>query len=97
MSFAMPSGISKIIGKSFLAKLEIFILTNCTHFGFKEHNSPELCVFAVNESTDYYRKLGIPTFICFINIRSAFDRMGHSRLFEQLSGRGTTDYVIQLL
>ena len=68
--------------------MENFISISCNQSGFKENHSTELCVFAFKETFDYYRKLGTPIFARFIGIRSAFDRVCHSRLFKKTIQKG---------
>ena len=94
---AIAQGATKFIGQILLVRLGKLISTSCYQFGFEENHSTEVCVFAVKETIDYYRKLGAPTFACSIDINSALDLVCHSRLFEKLSRRGTLACILQLL
>ena len=78
---AIASGASEINEKSLLVGLENAILISYSKFEFKEYQSPELSVFAVEETIHYYRNLGAPMFACFLDVVCAFNRVYHSRLF----------------
>ena len=93
-----PRMLQKIYKQIILVRLENVIITWCLHFSWRNITQMnEVCVFAVNDTKDYYRKIGTPKFVCFIDIKCVFDRVFHSSFFEKLSRAGTQTFIIQVL
>ena len=47
--------------------------------GFRRNHSTDMCIFALKETVNYYHALNTPVFICFVDIKSAFDRVAIPR------------------
>ena len=78
-------------------RLEAYLYSSDNQFGFKSKHSTELCIYALKETIQYYKHLNTPVFVCFIDIKSAFDRVSFWKLFSKLLDRGTPLYLIELL
>ena len=72
---AVSSIASKLIELILYDRLRVYLVSSPHQFGFKSAHSTETCVFAVKEVIDYYLSLNTPVFACFIDIKSAFDRV----------------------
>ena len=51
----------------------------------------------MKEVINYYRSLGSNLFVCFIDIKGAFDRVNYNKLFYKLIQRGAPKYLIMFL
>ena len=51
----------------------------------------------MKEVINYYRKLNTPVFLCFVDAKSAFDRVSYKKLFTLLCCRGAPKYIVLLL
>ena len=81
---AMANAASKVFEMIILNRLRIFLNSSDNQFGFKKNHSTELCVMALKEVVRYYLGLNTPIFICFLDIRSAFDKMSYCFLMQTL-------------
>ena len=87
----------KIVEKVIYNRIEQYLSTSDNQFGFKENLSTDLCIFSVKEVINYYRNLGTPIFLCFIDVKSAFDKVSHWKLLCKLIKRGIPNIMIRLL
>ena len=94
---AVANSASKLFEELLLLKLEMYLHTSDNQFGFKPKHSTDMCILALKDTIEYYRTLGTPVFTCFLDIKSAYDRVSHSRLFLKLIDRGVPVYVVMLL
>ena len=94
---AIASACSKMLEKILLLRLSDFIYSSDHQFGFKAKHGTDTCIFALKEVINYYLALNSPVFICFLDIKSAFDRISYSKLFSKLVSRGVPKYLICLL
>ena len=81
---AIATAVSKIFEKLLLNRMCSAVDSSDHQFGFKKSHSTDLCIVALKEVIGYYRKLNTPLFICFVDIKSAFDRVSCHRLFRKL-------------
>ena len=94
---AVATAASKIMESILMERLEAYLYTSDNQFGFKSKHSTELCIFALKEVIQYYKHLNTPIFVCFIDIKSAFDRVSFWKLFTKLLDRGTPLHLVELL
>ena len=73
------------------------LTTSANQFGFKKKHSTDICIMALKETIGYYYSMNTPVFVGFIDIKSAFDRVSHSKLFLKLIERGVPLYLVLLL
>ena len=94
---AVATCASKLLEKVILHRMEIFLQTSSNQFGFKKYHSTDMCIYALKETINYYYSLSTPTYACFLDIKSAFDRVSHGKLFCKLASRGVPAYIVLLL
>ena len=94
---AIATAMSKLIELVILDKCEQYLSTSDNQFGFKKGHSTELCIFSLKEIVNYYNSHGSPVFICFLDIRKAFDRVNYSKLFKKMIARSVPIYLVKLI
>ena len=94
---AMASVGSKILERIILNRCSVQLSTGDHQFGFKEHHSTDMAIYALKEVTNYYLQNSSPVFICYLDASKAFDRVNHWKLFEKLLDRGMDLYLVKLL
>ena len=88
---------SKIFESLFLAHLQPFLKTTDNQFGFKTNHSTDACIYLLKEVINYYCKSDSPIFLCFVDVRKAFDRVNYLKLFLKLTVKGPPLHLIGLL
>ena len=88
---------SKILEKLILNRIREYLNISSNQFGFKPSSSTEDCIFLIMEVINYYRALNTPIFACFIDIKSACDRVRYDNCFFKLIDRNVPKYIIFLL
>ena len=81
---ALSSSASKLVESVLHERMKQHLTTNADQFGFKQKYSTDICVLALKETVGYYYSINTPMFVCFIDIKSAFDRVSHSKPFLKL-------------
>ena len=94
---AIATAISKVFENILLNRMVDYLETSNNQFGFKAGHSTDLCIYAIKEVIGYYRDLNTPVFICFVDIKSAFDRLSYWCLFVKLLDRGMPFYLVRIL
>ena len=94
---ALASSASKIIEKFLYDRLMTRTGVSDNQFGFKRSNSTDQCILALKKTVNYYHWMNTPVFACFIEIKSAFDRVNQGKLFEKLIKRDIKTYLLLLL
>lgn len=94
---ALSSSASKLIESVIYERAKEYLTTSANQFGFKRNHSTDMCIFALKETVNYYYSMNTPVFAGFIDIKNAFDRVSHSKLFLKLIERGVPIYIILLL
>lgn len=94
---AISNSASKLMEKIIFSRLANFLATSGRQFGFKKNHSTDMCILALKETIDYYRSLNTPVFACFMDIKSAFDRVSRGKLFQKLISRGAPYYIVAIL
>jgi hypothetical protein len=94
---ALASILSKVLEKMLLDRLSGLICTTENQFGFKSQHSTDLCIYALKEAVESYRRQGSTMFIGFIDASKAFDRVNHHKLFTKLMLRGVPGCIIRIL
>ena len=88
---------SKIFESILLNRLAPFLHTTENQFGFKANHSTDTCIYVLKELLNYYITSASPVFLCFVDVRKAFDRVNYLKLFLKLHNRGTPLYLIGIL
>ena len=66
-------------------------------YGYKEKSATDMCIFTLKECINTYNSLDTPVFICFIDVRSAFDRVSYWKLFTKLLKQGVPAALVKIL
>lgn len=64
---ALASILSKVMEKLLLDRLSVYITTTDNQFGFKPKDSMDLCIYALKESVETYRRQGSTMLVGFID------------------------------
>ena len=88
---------SKIFESVLLNILSPFLHTTDNQFGFKPNHSTDTCIYILKELLNYYTSSGSPVYLCFVDVRKAFDRVNYLKLFLKLQNRGTSICLIGIL
>ena len=94
---AITSALSKVLEALLLNRLKPFLQTSDSQFGFKPKHGTDMCVFTLKQIIEYYRGLGSPVFVCFLDASKAFDRVNHWALFSKLIDRKVPLYLVRFL
>ena len=94
---ALASILSKVLERVLLDRLSVFISTSDNQFGFKTKHSTDLCIYALKEAVESYRRHGSTMLIGFVDASSAFDKINHHKLFTKLKQRGVPGSIIRIL
>ena len=94
---ALASVVSKVLERVLLNKMEKYLFTNDSQFGFKKQHSTDMCIYVLKELIHKYNDLSSSVFVGFLDASKAFDRVNHYKLFSKLSGRGVPQFLVRLL
>ena len=94
---AIATSASKIFESLVYERIKDYLKTTDNQFGFKQKHSTDLCIYTLKEIISYYRKLNTPIYLCFVDIKSAFDRISYWKLLNKLIDRGVPLLIILLL
>ena len=94
---AIATSISKIFELHILAKCTQLLYTSDNQFGFKRKHSTDICIFVLKDILNYFNRLGSPVHTVFVDLRKAYDRINHSKLFRKLLNRGVPLYIVKFI
>lgn len=86
-AIAISSLIVKLIDYTFLELHSPAFLTSNQQFGFIANSSTTLCSWAVSETVNYFTNRGSAVYVCFLDLKKAFDTVKLSTLFHKLNDR----------
>ena len=89
--------ISKVFELLILTRYKDLLCTTPNQFGFKSKHGTEMCIFVLKEIIDFYVSNNSPTYMCFLDLSKAFDRVDHRMLFEKLLRRNVPILIIRIL
>ena len=94
---AIASVASKLIEHLVLQRVEQFLYTSSSQFGFKSKHSTDMCVYLLNEVIDFHKRHNTTVFVTFVDASKAFDRVNHYTLFSKLLARKVPIFIVKLL
>ncbi len=94
---ALASVVSKVLERIILDRLGVYLDTTDNQFGFKAHHSMDLCIYALKEVVELYKRQNSTVIIGFIDASNAFDRVNHQKLFSKLRLRGIPNSILRIL
>ena len=89
--------ISKLLELVILELYEPYLQTDNLQFGFKEGLGCANAIFVLNETAKYFVSKGSSVFSAALDIKKAFDRINHFKLFSSLIQVGVPLWVIRIL
>ena len=82
-----PIAISKtmenVLELLMLHKIDSYLLTTDNEFGFKQNHGTDMCIYAMRQTIDYYKRNSSRVFICYLDASKAFDHVYHWCLFKK--------------
>lgn len=76
---ALASVLSKVLESILLDRLSAFVCTSDNQFGFQAKHGADLCIYALKEIVDRYRRQNSSVLIGFIDASKAFDGINHHK------------------
>ena len=80
---AISTTMSKVLELLMLRKVNSYLYTTDNQFGFKQNHGTDMCIYALRQTIDYYKRNSSPVFICYLDASKAFDRVNHWCLFKK--------------
>jgi len=80
-----------------LNRLEEFLWTCHSQFGFKYGHSTDMIVYILFELIDYYKQKSTSVFVTFRDASKAFNKITHWRLFRKVIDRHVALYLVNVL
>ena len=74
---------SSTVSEQFFKGFPACLLWELWFLIFKKFHSTHMCIYAQKETARYYHNLRTPVFTCFLEIKSAYDRVCHDKLFNK--------------
>ena len=94
---ALSITISKVFENVILYRLEEYLWTTDNQFGFKAGHSTDLCVYALTEFIEYFKRRSTSVYVAVLDASKAFDKINHWVLLKKLINRGIPIYLVKLL
>ena len=88
---------TKVIENVLLNRLQNWLSTTSSQFGFKAKHGTEMCVFILKELIRYYIEHGSCMYVTYLDASKAFDRVNHKKLFAKLIEGGAPRWCIRIL
>ena len=94
---AIASSFSKLIELILLNKCKNLLNTVENQFGFKPGLGTEMCIYTLKDIINYYNSQGSAVYLCFLDLKKAFDRVNHAKLFRKMLDRSVPLYIVKLI
>lgn len=78
---ALASTLSKVLVRAILTTLEVFVTTSDNQFRIKLKLGTNMCISALKEILDLYRRHKTTIFTCFTDASKVFNHVNHEKLF----------------
>ena len=100
IGIAISTTMSKVLELLMLHKIDSYLYTTDNQFGFKQNHGTDMCIYALRQNIDYYKRnsnVSSPVFICYLDASKAFYRVNHWCLFKKLINQDIPISIIRLL
>ena len=94
---ALATIISKVFESVLLLKCEEYLFTSSNQFGYKKGHSTDLCMNALKEFIEHYKKRSTSVFVTMFDASKAFDRVKFWLLFDKLITRSVLLLIVRIL
>ena len=94
---AIATIISKVFESVLLLKCEEYLFTNSNQFGYKKGHSTNLCIDALKEFIEYYKKRSTSVFVMMLDASKEFDSVNFWLLFDKLIIRSVPLFIVRIL
>jgi exonuclease III len=94
---AVSNCIIKIFEMCVLLHMKEIVPVSNMQFGFRENHSTDICTGILKDTIEYYKRRRSYVFLCFLDIKKAFDSVNYWKLFKMLLKRGVSKSVVSLL
>ena len=94
---AIASSFSKLFELVLLSKCKHLLYTADNQFGFKAELGTEMCIYALKDIINYYNSQGSAVYLCFLDLKKAFDRVNHAKLFKKMLDRSVPVFIVKFV
>jgi len=89
--------ISKLFEVVLLSLSSAALETDCFQFGFKDKIGTADAIFTLNSTVKYFVDRGSSVYISSLDIRKAFDRVNHYKMYMSLLDAGVPVVIVDIL
>ena len=93
---AIVAALSKVLEQVLLSRLARYLWTADSQFSFKRADWNEMAIFALKQTIDFYHNQDTPVYMCFLDVKKAFDRANHWKLSKKLLDRNVSLHIVKL-
>ena len=93
----ISTSISKVFEIILFARMKDKLVCKDNQFGYKTRTSTDVCIFTFKETVRYYLLQNTPVFVCFLDVKSAFDKLSHWKLYEKLVSQAIPKKIINII
>ncbi len=68
---------SKVLERLMIHTIDSYLYTTDNQFGFKQNHGTGICIYALKQTIDYYKRNYSPVFSCYLDVSKAFARVNH--------------------
>ena len=93
---AIATALSKVLKQVLPSRLDRYLWTADSQFGFKHAHGTEMAIFAHKQTVDFYRNHDTPVYMSFLDAKNTFDRVNHWTLAKKLLDRNVPYHIVKL-
>lgn len=94
---AVATSLSKVIEKLIINRIEPFLLSQDSQFGFKAGCSTSTATFVYKETVRHYLNNGSKVYSASLDLSKAFDKVNFHTLFIKLANRGAPAHIVNFI
>ena len=93
----VSTAISKIFERLLFNRLHQYLSCQDNQFGYKVRTSTDACIFVFKETLRLYHNHNTPVYACFLDVKSAFDRLSQWKLYIKMLRSGVPKKIINVI